>query len=377
MEEQRPIKIAHVIASLKGGAATVALELASRMTPPQFESIVIAPCDNYEITGSGKFSAVRIFPLPLQSGLKPGVLFKLRSIIKKRKPDIVHCHGHRAGLYGRLLPSGKNRPRMICTYHGFHIANYVKPSRRKLALMWERWAMKRSDQLVFVSREDFKLGTRMLTPDNMEKMSCIRNGIDADRFIKGQSNPISREELGLDESHWVLGFAGRLHRQKNLPSLLRAVEFIQHRIPNMRLALVGEGPLQSELHTMARECGLDDVVRFIPTRSDIERVYPIFDALALPSLWEGLPLVLLEAGAAGIPVLASDAPGCREIVKHEHNGLLFDPSNVEAMAGAIMRYYSNPDFAAQMGAHLQATVLEDFTLERMVRETANLYRRVA
>lgn len=360
--------VLHVVASLRGGAATHALELARRLPDEGLTCALAAPRDNPALGG-----------LTEARFLECAGRLELARLVVREAPRILHCHGHRAAMWGRLLPRARLRDkramRLVVTFHGFHVPHYRSAAARWLGRTWERWAMRRTDLAIFVSEEDRRTASAWLKSAPSKEWGCVvYNGIDVERYCRGAAAPLPRRELGLADGQFVVGFVGRLHRQKSPGTLLEAAALLRADCPELRLLLIGDGPLEASLREQARRLGLEELVRFLPPRADLERVYPCMDGLALPSLWEGLPMVLLEAGAAGIPVIASDAPGNREVVAHGETGLLFPAGDAGALAAALALCRAEPEAARRRALRLAESVAERFTVQTMTREIARLYR---
>lgn len=361
-------KVLHYVASLRGGAAVVALELARRLPAEGIDCALAAPFDNPAMKGRESQLGARVHLCRDRAAL-------LR-ILAWERPAILHCHGHRAAWTGRRV---RGDVKIAVTYHGFHVPHYRTGMARLLVGLWENHALARTHLVIFVSEEDRRTaeawlhGTRHLA---RPPFHVIANGIDVERFRRENVHPVRRAELNLADGDFVIGYVGRFHRQKSPGTLLCALAELRADLPAARLLMLGDGPLEADLRRRAKRADLSDRVRFLPPRADVERLYPCMDALALPSLWEGLPLALLEAGAAGVPVVASDAPGIRELVAHETTGLFFPAGDASALSRALVRLARDPALAARMAAALLKRVEENHTVQRMVRDHAALYRTV-
>ncbi len=363
-----PAKVLHYVASLRGGAAVCALQLARRLPALGFDCVVAAPFDNPALAGQEDALGARLHACANRAALT--------RILNQEQPALLHCHGHRAAMAGRWVHSDAKR---VVTYHGFHVPHYRTALARTLGTWWERWALRRTDLVICVSEEDRRVAEDWLKSSgrpSIPPFHVVYNGIDVARFQEGRRRPAARAELGLSEGDFVVGYVGRYHRQKSPGTLLEAIAGIRGSLPAARLLMIGDGPLEADLRRQAERLGLAGRVVFFPPQNDLARLYACLDVFALPSRWEGLPLVLLEAGAAGVPVVASDAPGNREVVAHENTGLLFRPGDPQDAGRAILRLARDALLAQRCAAALSRRVEEKFTVERMVRDTAALYRAV-
>ena len=207
----------------------------------------------------------------------------------------------------------------------------------------------------------------MLRP---ERTSTIPNGIDlSHQNVLASSG--RRESSTLE-----IVTVGRLVRQKGISVLLEAAGTVITRFPQVRFTLVGDGPLRRALEAQAAGLGLTEQVRFLGTLVEPQNVVAGCDLFVLPSLWEGMPMSLLEAMAAGRPVVASSVSGSAELILDEETGVLVPPGNPERLADAMIRMLENPEAAEAMGRRAADRVRREFSLERMLTSTDTLYRQL-
>ncbi|MGD8237511.1 MAG: glycosyltransferase, partial [Armatimonadota bacterium] len=205
------------------------------------------------------------------------------------------------------------------------------------------------------------------------KIVVIDNGLDLAELDAALAEPVSRDSLGLGEDDVVIGSFGRLSSQKEPGILVAALPRIRQEILRAKVLFVGDGELRGDVEREAERCGVRDSVVFAGHREDALALYPAIDLLALPSLWEGAPYVLLEAMAARKPVVASKIPGCRNIVHDGETGRLFSPGDLPALIRALCEILTLPDRGRGMGERGRARVEERFTLERCLKNTEQLY----
>jgi glycosyltransferase involved in cell wall biosynthesis len=186
---------------------------------------------------------------------------------------------------------------------------------------------------------------------------------------------VSREEArrDLQVSGFVLGAVGRLEEQKGHAHLLTALAQVRPEIPDFTLVLVGDGRQRQDLERQANDLGLAGLVRFLGTRRDLPVIYRALDLFVQPSLWEGLPLALLKAMGAGLPVLATRVSGVREAVTEGQNGRLVAPADPGALAQALIRMYRDPEDRGRMGAAARLTIREHYSLAAMLARLESLY----
>lgn len=288
--------------------------------------------------------------------------------------DIVQTSAAKASFYGRLAAKLAGVPLVIFTAHGFVFHDFMHPVLR-WALMSMEWFMSRfcTDMVVSVSEADRRYAVeRGVVPE--DKILTIRNGIDLD--VPGPDRSSARRSLGLDAAAPVLGFVGRLSRQKAPWDFLKAAALVAEEFPKAQLLLVGDGPLRGESERLASELGICGKVRFLGFRDDVATVMAALDIFVLSSLWEGLPFTVLEAMRAAIPVVATSVNGVPEVVLDGKTGWIVPPERHDLLASGILALLRDPATARSMGERGRLRVEQDFSLERMNSELSALYLRL-
>jgi glycosyltransferase involved in cell wall biosynthesis len=177
----------------------------------------------------------------------------------------------------------------------------------------------------------------------------------------------------LPEGGLVIGAVGRLEEQKGHAHLLAALPELRRQIPDLVVLLVGEGRRQEDLRRQVRDLGLESTVRFLGTRRDLTEIYRALDLFVHPSLWEGLPLALLKAMGAGLPVVATRVSGSQEAIEDGVNGYLVAPGDPEALARAILELHRHPEAQRRLGDAARRTVVARYSLEAMLQRLEELY----
>jgi len=373
----RKIRVLEMIdAPTLGGGQVHLLTLARHLDKSLFD-VAIAASGGGPLEEEARAAGLAFVPVPVRKSLTGRVARAIADILRARGIDILHTHGGVAGLAGRRGAMRAGTPVIVHTIHGIHYLHYRNPALRQMFVLLERRQSRATDAVIFVSRADYDRGTRLrLAPQ--AKMRLIRNGVEppADDGLEGERRRAAlRAALKLDGP--VVGAISRLHRQKGVIHLLAAAPEILRRHPEAKIVVAGGGPLERELRRFVTRLGLDRRVLLLGERADALDLLALFDVLVLPSLWEGLPLVLLEAAALGKPVVASDIDGVREVLRDGATGLLVPPARPAAIAAALAGLLDDPGLAARLGAAARAEIPPEFTLERMVKETSNLYLELA
>ena len=280
----------------------------------------------------------------------PRLALWLRRFLGRARPRVVHVTDvwPPAMVAARLA----RVPRTIVTHHTPEL-----PRRESVAgRLWWQLAWGGRPEVVYTSETDRTGDARTSL-----RTHVIELGIDLERFASG------RPALAKDGP--LVGNVARLAEQKGQRYLLEALA----QLPEARLALVGDGELHRELERRADELGVADRVLFAGSRDDVPDVLASFDVFAFPSLFEGLCLAVIEAQAAGVPVVATPVGGIRETVVHGKTGLLVPPRDARALADGIRRLLEHPGEAAELAAEAKRRVFERFSERRMVERTLELY----
>ena len=309
--------------------------------------------------------------LALQRALSPtadaaAFLGLYRKIIRTR-PDIVHTHISKAGVLGRLAARLAGVPVVVHTYHGQVEELEGSSLKSRLLRGGEKLAARRTDALIAVSGET-AAGLQALGLGRAAQYRVIRNGIDLKYFDPDLASPspaVSGSPL--------LGVIASLTPEKGLDLLLKALGSLAPRYPQLRLCLVGDGPLRGELEAQARGLGLEARVYFAGNVADVRPYLRAFDLLVVPSRREGQGRVLIEAMAMGRPVVAAHVGGIPELIRHGHNGWLVLPENPAALAQAIAALLDDPPLRAALAQEGRRGAEHTFGLEHMVTQVEQLY----
>lgn len=380
---QPPERILYVIASLRGGAAEHLLYLIEYFAL-QGKRIDLAAPDDCPATAKKLQAAapeINWIQLPLHKRFCPEGTRRLAQALVERTIDLVHSHGLRGGHYARAAVVSARKAghpvRSVYTIHGFHPAYYTNPLARYLALMIERRHLKRgTDLTIFVSEADRELFTKLLKQGTERYIELIPNGI---RYPEPESFPDrteARQAFGLDREDYVIGTLSRLNRQKAVHVLIEAAARLKSDIPRLRVLIAGDGPLESDLHAFARQRAVEDTIQFLGYYGEPTRLYAALDCFCLSSVWEGLPLTILEAAGARLPIVASGVAGTVEVLEHEKTGLLFASGDAVGLAAGILRLYRDRPLSQRLAQNARQTIPDRFSLEKMLEKTARAYQNL-
>jgi len=301
-------------------------------------------------------------------------LAHLYAVCVRENFDLVATHTSKGGFLGRLAARLAGTPHIVHHAHGFAFRECNSRSVRRLYITLERLASHCCEAIISVS-EDHRQGAireRVASPAHIQ---TVLNGIDLTPFEQ-PDRAAARRELGFAEDDLLLGVGSRLAPKKGLEYLLAALPPVLERFPTAQLVLFGDGPLRTELETQAQQLGIRSHIYFPGFRRDVPRLLGGFDLVLQPSLSEGLSISILEAMAAGRPLIACDIQGNREVVRHGSNGLLVPPADAPALTSAMLQLLSNPARARDLGNGAARDCRTRFSEARMVEETLAVYDRV-
>lgn len=301
-------------------------------------------------------------------------VFRLAELMRRHRFDIVHTHNSKAGIVGRLAARLAGVPTVIHTVHGFAFHDAESPLRRSLFRAVERAAAHWCDGLIFISRPleawADREGIGRTVPHRV-----IYSGIDVAAFHAADGLEV-RRQLGINPDAIVVGIVSKLWEGKGHEALLRAWQRVVERWtggPSPILLVVGEGPLQARLEGVAAELGISSSVIFLGFRADIPAVTKALDISVLPSAFEGMGRVILEAMAAGKPVVASRVGGIPDLVLPDETGFLVQPNDADALLEPLERLLKNGSLRRSMGSSALRALSRKHTSEGMVEEIHEFY----
>jgi glycosyltransferase involved in cell wall biosynthesis len=358
-----------------GGGQTAVLLLARYLDPGLFEVTVLSGGGGPLVDEAGRAGVGHI--AVAWGGRRPlRTAAEVARILESEKADVLHTHGGYAGFYGRWAARRSRTPVVVHTLHGIHYLHYRNPALRRLSIWQERFFSRMTDALVLVCQSDLGLARRNRLASE-QKLIVIQNGLPEAAPAPADSSVASlKSELGWEPGRPIVGTVARLHRQKGIDDLIRAAPRIFEAAPEARIVIVGDGPLRRKLQRRAARLGLEDRIAFLGGRPDAPRLISLFDIFVLPSLWEGLPFVLVEAAALGKPIVASAVDGVPEILEDGKTGVLIRPGDPAALAEAVVRLLADGKSAASLGQAARALIPPRFPLRRTIDQHQNLYLRL-
>jgi glycosyltransferase involved in cell wall biosynthesis len=383
---EEPIRVLRVIARLNmGGPALHVAYLSAGLARRGYETTLVA---GSLARGEGSMAyvaeelgveVVRLDALsreiaPIRDALS---ILRLARLIREQRPRILHTHTAKAGTVGRLaaLLAGDARPEVVVhTFHGHVLRGYFGPVKSTAFRLLERLLARVTTRLIAVSpqvRDDLvALGVA-----SAEKFSVVRLGIELDeRLDTAVPGADARARLGIRPERFVVGWVGRMTGVKRTDDVLEALRLLRERGIDAVLLMVGDGPDRHHVEERASELGIVRHCLFLGYQEDVSGWYRAFDAMILPSANEGTPVVVIEALAAGCPVVATSVGGVPDVVREGIDGFLVPPRDTEALAERLARLAQDPELRARMGAAGRESVPPRYAVERLVGDIDELYR---
>jgi glycosyltransferase involved in cell wall biosynthesis len=302
-------------------------------------------------------------------------LSSVRATIRTFRPHIVHTHMSKAGALGRTAARSEGVPAVVHTFHGHVLEGYFSPRREFVYRNAERWLARWTNSLVAVS-ENTRGALLQAGIGGPAQWSVIPPGLELEHLSPARpSGAAARQVFGIDKRGPIVGTIGRLTPIKYQATFVRAAARLMQAFPNAEFAIVGDGESRADLeHLAARLCPRP--LHFTGWVHDISDLYAALDVVVLTSRNEGTPIALIEAGAAGKPVVATAVGGVPEVVVHNETGLLVKAGDVAQVAGSIDRLLTTPDFASRLGAKANRRMHARYSADRLALDLLELYDRL-
>lgn len=329
------------------------------------------------------------FSVPMTRSINPvsdlRSIWRLYRLMRRERFTIVHTHTPKASLLGQLAARSARVPIIVNTVHGFYFHDGMNRKARRFYVWMERLSATCSHRILSQNQEDLDTAIRERI-SSAAKLRLLGNGIDLhdfnpDRFT-AKDVLQKGNEIGLLSSCPVVGFVGRLAaKRKGFLDFLAAAKQVRQAIPGVQFLIVGEpdaGKPDAVSPATAIEYGIDDACHFLGHRpnNDLPLLYRLMDVIVLPSAFEGLPRVIMEGAAMGVPAVVSDVKGNREAVEHGGNGLRVPYGDVDAIANAILRILTDDVMARRMAEQAKIVAREQFDEQKVFARVLKEYEQL-
>lgn len=367
------LKVLQIIGSMHyGGAEKVVLHLVNR---PADQAIATSVCCTRFVGSIGEQLRAQGVPVFLTAPRRHAFRYfgpmRLLGVIRRLRPDVVHTHGLQAiGTIGPLAEARLVPPWV----HTFHYGNYPYSNER---WMWiERTFSRRADRLVAVSEAQRSAIIRWHRVA-ARRIEVVPNGVrPMPRRLDATGVAELRRVLGIAEDKRIVGTVAVMTEQKGIGHLLDAAARIAKVSPDVHFLIVGGGPREQEYRELSQSMGLAGVVTFAGWRDDVGDLLQLMDIYVMSSLWEAMPLALLEAMSAGRPIVATDVSDNAIILDDGRSGLIVPPADPGSLAGAIGRLLGDAALANQMGVNAASRLREHYSVELMLRRYGQIYHEL-
>lgn len=364
-------RVLYIIVDLTvGGAEDHLLSLVRNLDRRRFDPLVCCIGRRGAIGKEIEAAGVRVEELGKlrKGGYDREIVPLLRALIRRERIGLVHSHMYHANLYGRLAAFREGVPAVVSVHN-----TYVRP--KILRRVLNGWLARRTP---FILAGSEAIRDDIVRYDGVPpgKIRVVPYGVDVEKFDSVLSREEARGKLGLPGDRFLVGTVGRLEEQKGQKYLIEAAGRLRREKKETTLAIIGSGREEARLRDQAVREGIGDSVLFLGTRRDLPELFRAMDVFAFPSLWEGFPIALLSAMAAGLPVIVTPVGGVPEVVKDGINGLIVPAGDPAALAEAIWKVREDPAGAAGFGRAAAATIRDKYSHRTTARRIMEIYEQV-
>jgi glycosyltransferase involved in cell wall biosynthesis len=372
----KPVRLLHVVGESRyGGAARIILRLGEVVQAEgwQVDILTTDPVFQQAVKQHGLgLVNMDVIRREIRPGWDAGGLLRLHRFLREEPYQIIHTHTSKAGFVGRLAARLAGVPVIVHTAHGFAFHEESPVSKRLFYSSLERLASRWCDRIVTVSEfhREWAIELGMCKPP---KIHAIPNGIaDVERTRAAGLEEI-RREMGARDSDLVILSMARLAAEKGLEYLIEAATTLPRTEPRIHIVIAGDGPARPRLEQVAADLGVTDRVKFLGFREDVGDLLAASDMVVLPSLREGLSIALLEAMAAGKPIIATSIGSQREVASQAEMARLVPPADARALSEAIIQLAKDPAQMFRLSMNARSLYESRYTEHRMLEAYRQLY----
>jgi glycosyltransferase involved in cell wall biosynthesis len=365
----KKIKILETIRQGKiGGGETHVLDLITNIDKSKFEPIVLSFTEG-PMVERVKYLGIDAHVIYTEIPYDIRVWGKVKQFMIDHEIDIVHAHGTRANSNVFWAAKKLGLP-IIYTVHGWSFHQNQNPWIKMLKIKSESFLTKKADVTITVSRSNQKDGMNLFGMNNSQ---VVYNGVDTEKFNPSKKLLNLRKELGLPENKTIVGFLVRITVQKDPLTLIRAIKKVKEKTNDIVFLLMGNGDLLEDVKALVKELDIEDMIVWSDFRQDMPNVLNTIDIYTLPSLWEGLPLGLLEAMTMEKPIVSTGVDGSKEVIEDGENGILIACGDYESLANAFIELHYDKAKMAQFGKKSREIILQTYAVDRMCKQIEAIY----
>ncbi len=369
MTQKSQINVLQVVEGLNlGGAEIKLLELIANMDRSRFRTVVCSLGMGERIKEKVTELDVKFVSLARKRRFDPMLIWKVAKLIRQENIDVVMTtlfYADVVGAFARLFSPTK----AVFSWETISAPEWLLKHR----LFAYRFAMRYCDNIISVSQATANWLVEKRGVSN-DKIIVIPYGVNLDLYRQGKNHEL-KQSLGIHPDTFVAGVVARLHPQKGHKYLIEAAKTIVQKHANIKFVFAGDGELRSELESLVQSANLQDYFLFLGFRNDVKELLGTFDAFVLPSLYEGLPNVILEAMATGLPVVATAVDGTVELIEDGETGFLVPPKDPQALVEKIYQLIQDKDRICRFGKQGRKRVELKYSLQMQVSNFQNLYEK--
>ena len=354
------------------------LQLATGLAAKGFDAQIACPGDA-DMLRSALAAGIEVRPVPIVGPLSPlrdlEAVLVLRDIIRRGSFDIVHAHGSKAGLIGRIAAMSAGAKHSVMTVHNDVLGGSVRPALRRTVTRVERFLAGHTSRIITVSDA---LRAELIETIGLDPALTVtvHNGVDLAPYLASIAPGPARDRYGIPRDAIVFGQAARFAPQKGHETLVAAAVPVLEKLPNAYLLLAGDGPLLEPVRRAAARTTVSSRILFPGFETDVRGLLAALDVFASSPVSEGLGMAAIEAMGAGLPVVSVRTGGVPEVVADGETGILTEPGDVSGLTAAMLRLGRDPMLRLAMGEAGRRRAIEEFSEEEMLERTALVYREV-
>lgn len=379
MSFERKINILYVITKLElGGAQKQLLSLIRGLNKEKFRPYLLTGQDGLLVDEAAMIPDLRLIRCKfLERPIHPAkdilALFFLYFFIKNNNIDVVHTHSSKAGILGRCAARLSGIRVIVHTVHGWSFHDYQHKIPYHLYMFLEKACAAFTSKIIVVSRSDLNKGLAHAV-GRRDQYELIRYAVNNQEFKNSATPPAARENLGLSGDGPVIGTVACLKKQKSPLDFIKLAAAIKKDFPDTKFILAGDGILRRKACSLIKKLKLEEVVILAGWRNDIPLILSCLDIFVLTSRWEGLPIAALEAMAAGVPLVATDTGGIREVITDGKTGYLVKPGDIQSMRNRVVELLKNtPRRNEFVRLSRESIGSGEFSLGNMLRDIEGIY----
>lgn len=365
-DKSERIKVLYLLQTFRtGGSERIVMDLCQSLDPSRFSFCVAALVGGILQDDFNRLGIPTLCAYKDLHGARE-VMRQISAFVKKHQIRVISAHHFTPFFYG-FYAAKRHGCKIFYTAHTcpeVDLFNDIWSLVGRVLLSFSNGAIGISHDVSASMKKQFHLSGK--------KTHTIVNVVNAERFDLHIDVRKKKRELGVRSYERIIGAVGSLRRQKNYPNLIKAFQIVRKEMGNVKLLIVGEGKRNDDLESLVKKLQLEDKALLLGARLDVPEIMKAVDVYCLPSLFEGLPLSLLEAMCAGVPVVGTNVVGIRDVISHEKTGLLVPPDDPEQLAEALIRVLNDSALGKRLSGNAHQYVLEKHGKARWIAENERL-----